>query len=32
MTSSTKEDSIKRLASELGGLQVFQGISDDKLE
>jgi signal transduction histidine kinase len=32
MTSSTKEDSIKRLASELKALEVFQGISDDDLE
>jgi signal transduction histidine kinase len=32
MTSSTKEDSIKHLASELKALEVFQGISDDNLE
>jgi signal transduction histidine kinase len=32
MTSSTKEDSIKRVASELKALDAFQGISDDDLE
>jgi signal transduction histidine kinase len=31
MTPSTKEDSIKRLASELKALEVFQGVSDDNL-
>lgn len=32
MTSSTKEDSVKRIAGELKAVEAFQGISDDNLE
>ncbi|HYA62837.1 MAG TPA: ATP-binding protein [Candidatus Sulfotelmatobacter sp.] len=32
MTSSTKEDSIKRIAGELKALDAFQGISDEDLD
>jgi signal transduction histidine kinase len=32
MTSSTKEDSVRRVASELKSLEAFQGLSEENLE